>query len=197
MAIPAAAWESATPVFGIRYPKPTAPAKYLPDMFQHTGVDVEQALLTDQTVPPGLAYRTGTKAERLAATPAKDLVWVETDTGDQYIGTGTGSVGTVAPVGGAVLSPGTFLRAAGGLAEFGFNIAPTTGASWSAATLVATIPVGFRPVETVSVIHQSYNAGFANAVNVGQILTNGEVRVNQLALAAQTIARGYIKYLAA
>jgi hypothetical protein len=88
MPTPPAAWESATPVFGIRYPKPTAPAKYLPDMFQHTGVDVEQALIANESVPPGLIYVTGTKAQRLVAPPVKDQVWVETDTGDQYIGTG-------------------------------------------------------------------------------------------------------------
>ena len=91
MATPPATWENATPVFGIRYPKPNAPAKYLPDMFQHTGLDVEQALLADNAVPPGLNYRTGTRAERLAASPVKDQIWVETDTGGaQYIGTGNG-----------------------------------------------------------------------------------------------------------
>lgn len=37
-------WENATPIYGIRYPKPTAPAYQLPTSFQHTGLDVEAAL---------------------------------------------------------------------------------------------------------------------------------------------------------
>lgn len=84
-------WENATPVFGIRYPKPTAPAQKLPDAFTHIGVDLESALVADQATPPGLNYRTGTNAERLAATPTKDLIWVVTDVAGnpKYIGTGT------------------------------------------------------------------------------------------------------------
>lgn len=88
-ATPPASWELATPVFGIRYPKPTAPAQYLPDAFNHIGTDLEAALVADGATPPTLNYRTGTKAERLAAAPTRDLVWVETDTGASYIGTGT------------------------------------------------------------------------------------------------------------
>lgn len=41
-----ASWENATPIYGIRYPKPTAPAMYLPDAFAHIGADLEQALRT-------------------------------------------------------------------------------------------------------------------------------------------------------
>jgi hypothetical protein len=50
MATPAS-WENVTPVYGIRYPKPTAPAMYLPDSFQHTGLDVEAAL-KQASIPP-------------------------------------------------------------------------------------------------------------------------------------------------
>ena len=46
-----ASWEDATPIYGIRYPKPNAPAVYLPDMFQHTGLDVEAALQA-AAIPP-------------------------------------------------------------------------------------------------------------------------------------------------
>lgn len=88
MATPPASWELATPVYGIRYPKPTAPAKYLPDAFGHIGADLESALLAD-AFPPNTQFRTGTNAQRLAAPPTKDQVWIETDTGKYYIGTGT------------------------------------------------------------------------------------------------------------
>lgn len=88
MATPAS-WENVTPVFGIRWPKPTAPAKNLPDMFGHGFTDVEAALLAAGQVPPSMTYVTGTKAQRQAATPTRNVVWVETDTGDVYVGTGT------------------------------------------------------------------------------------------------------------
>jgi hypothetical protein len=88
MATPPASWELATPVYGIRYPKPTAPARYLPDAFGHIGADLESALLAD-AFPPNTQFRTGTNAQRLAAPPTKDVVWIETDTGKYFIGTGT------------------------------------------------------------------------------------------------------------
>lgn len=37
-------WENVSPNFGIRYPKTNAPAKYLPDAFQHIGADLDDAL---------------------------------------------------------------------------------------------------------------------------------------------------------
>lgn len=65
-----ASWELATPVYGIRYPKPTAPAVYLPDMFQHTGLDVEAALQAAQippTVPAAVIVA--------ASSAARDSYW--------------------------------------------------------------------------------------------------------------------------
>jgi hypothetical protein len=44
-------WENATPIYGIRYPKPTAPAMYLPTSFERTGLDVEAALQA-ASIPP-------------------------------------------------------------------------------------------------------------------------------------------------
>lgn len=44
-------WENATPIFGIRYPKPNAPATKLPDAFGHIGIDVETALQA-ASIPP-------------------------------------------------------------------------------------------------------------------------------------------------
>lgn len=81
-------WENATPVYGIRYPKSNAPAKHIPAAFNHSAIDLETALLTIPSVP-GLNYTTGTNAQRLVATPTKDLIWIETDTGDRFIGTGS------------------------------------------------------------------------------------------------------------
>lgn len=90
MPVPPQVWENATPVFGIRYPKPTAPARYLPDAFDHIGVDLESALLADAATPAGLVYVTGTEAERAAAVPARDTIFIVTDMPNdpQYIGTG-------------------------------------------------------------------------------------------------------------
>lgn len=45
-------WENVTPNWGIRYPKPNAPAQKLPDAFQHMGVDLDDAL-TRGSLPAG------------------------------------------------------------------------------------------------------------------------------------------------
>lgn len=37
-------WENVTPNWGIRYPKPNAPAQKLPDAFNHMGTDLDDAL---------------------------------------------------------------------------------------------------------------------------------------------------------
>lgn len=45
-------WENVTPNWGIRYPKPNAPAQKLPDAFQHMGTDLDDAL-TRGSLPSG------------------------------------------------------------------------------------------------------------------------------------------------
>lgn len=63
-------WENTTPVYGIRYPKPTAPAQYLPSMFEHTGLDVEAALQT-ASIPPV----TPAPVMVAATAAARDAYW--------------------------------------------------------------------------------------------------------------------------
>lgn len=102
MAIPPETWELATPVFGVRYPKPDAPAVKLPDAFSHIGIDLENALIADGGAPPGThVYHAGTDAERIAAPPTLDLVWVVTDVDGfpQYLGTGTEWIDLTVPTG--------------------------------------------------------------------------------------------------
>lgn len=130
-AIPPESWEYATPVFGIRYPKPSAPAKYLPDAFGHIGTDLETALVADQATPPGLNYVTGTNAARLAATPAKDQIWIVTDVAGnpKYIGTGTAWIAFTAGLETVEYRPSAdvFIPAGGGLVAWLGAASGTTG----------------------------------------------------------------------
>lgn len=113
-----------------------------------------------------------------------------------WTGTAWRDTATITPAGSVTVGGGAFLRWDDGYVEFGVDFAPTTG-SWSAATLVTTLPTGFRPVAGVGFSHMSYNGGFANTANVGLIGTDGTVYVNQIAAASQIVARGFVKFKAA
>lgn len=145
-AIPPEAWENATPVYGIRTPKPTAPAKNLPTGFNHIAADLEAALLTIPSVP-GLNFKTGTAAERAAATPTRDEVWIETDTGKYYIGTGSAWI----PLANQSATP--------------WQDRPATAGTWN----VYGRPGGFRQVgTTVEVRGQTLGRVSAAVFNPGQ-----------------------------
>lgn len=98
-------WENATPIFGIRYPKPNAPAVKLPDAFGHLGGDVEAALQA-ASIPPVISAAVmvaPTAAARddywgVPTDPAAQLTLqnrgattIRTDTGwtEQYFATAT------------------------------------------------------------------------------------------------------------
>lgn len=210
MANPApASWELATPIFGIRYPRPTAPAKYLPDAFSHVGNDLEGALTAGGAVPPGFAYTTGTRAQRLAvAAPANGLIWIETDQpgNPRWIGTGSawialGVAPTIADVPDA--SPGAFAFVSATKAYVGgvwsgihterrSGVAFLTGALQASAAVGAgntlgTVPVGWRPLTTYQGVGESNGAITTIVVKAtGEIYANRNMAVNDaLTLVAQ------------
>lgn len=174
-------WENATPVFGIRYPKSNAPARKLPDAFTHIGMDLENALLTDAATPPGMVYTTGTKAARLAASPVKDQIWVETDTGDQYIGTGAAWVAIIAPVVTGVVTPRAGINISGAVHRSGriviLDVSLSKGTDMAANELVATIPVEFAPnIQVIGGTHLS--SGYGLVGTWGSADANGEIHAN-------------------
>lgn len=188
--VPPESWELATPVFGIRYPRPTAPARKLPDAFQHIGVDLESALLADSATAPGLNYRTGTNAERLAAPPIKDQVWVESDTGALYIGTGTAwlPISSPAPVVGAVAGLGGVLWATTQLRRMGTMVVLSGRCTHPTADIAVNfvggnIPAGFRPINPFRVPSMGMTAGFAVSSNAILLNTNGDIALNVLNVA--------------
>ncbi|GAA2577239.1 hypothetical protein [Microbacterium binotii] len=105
---------------------------------------------------------------------------------------------SIAPTSGVAIDAETVIsRDAYGQVS-GYLAATTTGGgSWSAAGLVGVLPAGFRPTSSISFLHRSYTAAFANTVNLGRIDPNGEIWVNLVAAAGQTIARGPFFFKAA
>lgn len=79
---PPADWENITPIHGIRYPKPTAPARQLPAAFEHIASDLDALAY----VPGGGPAPVNAVARYLFSTVAERDTWTAANLGALIIG---------------------------------------------------------------------------------------------------------------